>query len=311
MAGPITKPLLILAFNRPEHVRRLIDSLRPYRPQKILVGVDGPREKSKSDKEKIAQVLNEVNKIDWTKDVELRVREKNLGLRFAVADAVTWVIEKYGEVIVVEDDIEVGPEFLQFMSEMLDLFRNDNLIGHISGYNLVPKEILAAPENKVRISMIPESYAWATWGRAWRHYDPSLEWAMKQSLSSLNKHLDSLLAGLVWKINFHDSASDLINTWAYRWVSALWSEQLRCVSPNRNLVKYTGRSGGTHTRFQSSLKELPVESIKSLSQKVKVDFYADKWIQRAVFRATLFGSARRILESVALFLIALARRSNR
>lgn len=309
MADSVTKPLLILAFNRPAHVKRLIDSLRPYRPQKILVGIDGPREKNKSDKEKIAQVLDEVNKIDWTSDVELRVRENNLGLRFAVADAVTWVIDKYGEVIVVEDDVEVGPEFLQFMSLMLDKFRDDDEVFHVSGYNLVPKSEVCFPGEAIRKSSIPESYAWATWSRAWEAYDPYLNWAKKLSISELKSLLGKVVPAIIWKVNFRDAERELISTWAYRWIGSIWSRGGVCISPNRNLVNYTGQSLGTHTRFPTSQVELPIESVLSLEVPLmtRLDSEADFWIQRNIFRASMPGVFIRIAQSVGLMLIKAVR----
>lgn len=305
MASPVTKPLLILAFNRPAHVKRLIDSLRPHRPQKILVGIDGPREKNETDKQKIAQVLHEVSKIDWTTDVELRIREKNLGLRIAVADAVTWAIQRHGEAIVVEDDIVVGPEFLQFMSEMLDRFRDNEEIGHISGYNLVPESALSNPSAKFRYSLVPESYAWATWERSWQYYDENLVWPGRNGFHKLRNHLQNVVAASVWKINFYDANKGNINTWAYRWIATLWSKNLVCVSPNRNLISYTGAFDGTHTRRAPTHSELEISSIGSLTSvpAFKIDATADNWIHKKVFRSTHVGLLVRAAESLVLTLL--------
>lgn len=295
------KPLLILAFNRPQHIKRLIDSLRPHAPKKILVGVDGPRPNKKGDAAKVSQVLEEISKIDWTSDVELRVREKNLGLRFAVADAVTWAIKKYGEVIVVEDDIEVGPEFLTFMSDMLERFRNDPKVGHISGYNLVPEEVLSDPNNMFRFSAIPESYAWATWSRAWSFYDAEMSAVPK--FKQLKLLLGSWTAAIVWKINFFDAKKENINTWAYRWIATLWAHNLICVSPNRNLINYVGHEDGTHTFLPSSRSELPIANLPKFIVPIgrKIGLYPDDlWIQKAIFKASVQGILFRVLASVAL-----------
>lgn len=301
-----TKPVLILAFNRPIHLRGLIDSLRPHQPQKILVGVDGPRKNNPKDSEKIALVLAEIRKIDWTTDIELRVREKNLGLRFAVADAVSWALEKHGEIIVVEDDVEVGPEFLGFMSEMLDKFKYNETIGHISGYNLVPKEVLTRPNEQIRLSLIPESYAWATWARAWEKYDPALSWARSQTIFDLKKRLGSLLSAIVWKINFFDAQRESINTWAYRWVATLWANDLLCISPNRNLVTYTGSDSGTHTRLRASWSELQVSKLGQIdsSYPPERDVAADEWLQKNMFKASKTGLPLRIAASIALFFLS-------
>lgn len=298
-----TTPILILAFNRPNHVKMLIDSLRPHQPQRILVGIDGPRQNSIQDKEKISRVLKEIKKIDWTSDIEIRIRKENLGLRVAVADAVSWAIKKHGEIIVVEDDVVVGPEFLTFMSDMLDKFRNDKSIGHISGYNLVPRAKIKNPEDKFRYSLIPESYAWATWERAWEFYEPSLSGANTLTLRKLRKLLGTIPAALVWKINFLDARKEAINTWAYRWVAALWLNNLKCVSPNRNLVEYTGMDDGTHTFLPFRQEQIKIESLRSLSADVSPTTTLngeDLWIIRRIFHGTYPGLLFRMLSSLAL-----------
>lgn len=303
MSAPATKPLLILAFNRPTHVKRLIDSLRPLRPQKILISVDGPRANNNLDSQRIAQVLAEIRKIDWTTDIELRVREKNLGLRFAVADAVTWVTDIYGEVIVLEDDVEVGPEFLSFMSHMLDKFRNDSRVGHISGYNPVPQEFLTNPNDQIRLSLIPESYAWATWSRAWKLYDPELDWATSQSLGQLNVRFGGLFPALVWKLNFLDAKKENINTWAYRWAATLWSKNMVCVVPNSNISTYWGMSDGTHTRNPNKFAQLEIAPLPPKQENWELDLAADEWLLRKYFRCSPIGVIIRIFESLMLTLI--------
>lgn len=306
------KPVLILAFNRPTHVKGLIDSLRPHNPERILVSVDGPRKNFPKDKEKIAEVLIEIQKINWTTNVEIRIRKENLGLRFAVADAVSWAINKHGEIIVVEDDVVVGPEFLTFMSDMLEKYRDDESIGHISGYNLVPASLLNNPSTRIRLSKIPESYAWATWAREWNYYDENLDWARKQRVSTLRRLLKSLSQAIIWKLNFYDARTNNINTWAYRWVSTLWARDKFCISPNRNLVSYTGNAEGTHTRTKVRHAELPVESLAKLKidSRLELDEMADQWIQKVVFHATFLGIFLRLSHSIALSIIKLVRNSN-
>lgn len=286
-------------------MKKLIDSLRPHQPQKILVGIDGPRKNNSQDKAKIDQVLLEVKKIDWTTDIELRIRDENLGLRFAVADAVSWAVKKYGEIIVVEDDVVVGPGFLGFMSEMLDKFKDNEKIGHISGYNLVPEEVLTSPNEQIRLSLIPESYAWATWERAWEKYDPTLSWAKSQTIFDLKRRLGSLLSAIVWKINFFDAQHESINTWAYRWISTLWANELLCISPNRNLITYTGGDSGTHTRLRASWSELEVSKFGHIESSFlpEIDVAADRWLQKKIFKASKTGLPLRIAASVALFIL--------
>ncbi|MBU1586708.1 MAG: nucleotide-diphospho-sugar transferase, partial [Actinobacteria bacterium] len=118
-----TTPLLLLAYNRPDKVRRLIDRLRTQRPMTIMVAVDGPKPGSPGDEAKVQAVRDAVSEIDWTDDVDTLFRPVNLGLRKAVAGAVSWALEKHGEVIVLEEDVLPGELFVPYMTRMLDRFR--------------------------------------------------------------------------------------------------------------------------------------------------------------------------------------------
>ena len=297
----MVKPILILAYNRPVQLRGLVDSLRPFKPPRILIAIDGPKQNS-SDVKLVDSVISECKRIDWTLDVSYRIRERNLGLRAAVTDAVSWAIKECGEIIVLEDDVRVGPDFLPFMSYALDKYRNDLSIGHISGYNAVPVKDLEFPENRYRVSNYPESYAWATWARAWILYQDDLSWAKNLGTKGLSHISGSRIGGIVWLINFSDASNGFIQTWAYRWVASLWKNNLRCISPNRNLVEYVSGATGTHTRSKPSWNELAVSRIMHLQSPSQTgqDFQADQFLLKKVYRGTWRGAVRRILESLGL-----------
>lgn len=297
-------PVLILAYNRPDQIRGLIDSMRPFSPKTILVGVDGPKDTA-GDSEKVRKVVQAVAGINWTDDVQILERKSNLGLRLAVPDAVTWAMSKAGRVIVVEDDVRVSKDFFPYMNHCLDEFANDQRIGHISGYNPVPEKFITYPQFRSRASMFPESYAWATWDRAWSKYGDELSWAKASNLAELRELTGSLQAALVWKMNFSDAESGAISTWAYRWIASLWKNKLLSISPNVNLVDYRGQTEGTHTKGSRSWSELEtgeimkLESVDSSSLK-PTDELADNWIARTIFRSTSLGVARRAAESLVL-----------
>ncbi len=297
-------PVLILAYNRPDQIRGLIDSMRPYAPKRVLIGVDGPKATA-IDGEKVRKVVEAVDGIDWTDEVQILERKSNLGLRLAVPDAVTWAISKAGRVIVVEDDVRVSKDFFPYMNYCLDQFSNEDKIGHVSGYNPVPKKFLTNPHLRSRASLFPESYAWATWDRAWSKYGDELAWAKESSLGDLKELTGSWQAAVVWKMNFSDAESGAISTWAYRWVASLWKNKMVSISPNVNLVDYRGQNEGTHTKGSRSWEELETEEIMMLESVaiplVKViDELADTWIARNIFRSTNLGVARRAAESLVL-----------
>ena len=298
-------PVLLLGFNRPDRLAAVIESLRPSRPATVYVSIDGPRDSVQSDRERVQQTRDLVSSIDWTTDVHTNFPEANLGIALAIPTAVSWVLAAHESVIVLEDDVIVGPQFVRFAEEALRVWADDESIFSISGYNLVPPSHLAKPDSPVRLSRIPHSYAWATWRRAWSAFDPEMQWARSVSITELTSLLRSRVFALRWRQNFRHAQRNRVSTWDYQWVSSIWQHDGLCVSPNRNLVTYNGHSGGSHTRRRSAWVELPISPIAidelgDQARAVEFDSGADDFLQRTAQRATPLSVALGPLEALAM-----------
>jgi hypothetical protein len=289
-------------------MERLIQALRPAEPAHLIVNVDGPRSGNSTDVERVAEVRACVENISWECRVETRFHPDNQGLRKAVCEAVSYATESYGKVIVIEDDAVPGPDFLAFCESMLEHFEDSEDIAHISGYNVVPNSIIGNLAGSSRLSIYPESFAWATWQRAWSNYDESLDWGVNAPLAELAEVTGSTVRALKWRMNFCDAKADRINSWAYRWISSMWSRRQLCISPNMNLVRYAGFDGGTHTRRKARWSDLPIQSLDSLALSEEFGEYSseiDRWIGRTVFHETFGGLADGLAVSVALEMLKL------
>jgi len=297
-------PVLLLGYNRPEQLRGLIRSLAAVKPRLILLSVDGPRMNRLKDVELVRQTQEMVNEINWDAEIRTRFRESNLGLRRAVVDAVTWANSEYGRVIVLEDDVRAGPQLLDFLNHNLEKYEENLKIAHINGYNLVPKSHLAHPDHGFRLSVYPESYAWATWDRAWKNYDDDLTWAKTASINELKNICGSAIGAVRWKQNFADAAAERIDTWAYRWLASIWEHNYWVVSPNRNISSYDGRKFGTHTLRSVKYLEPPIEAIGKLTNEASLieDQISEKWLRRYVFKEHTYGILEGVLVSRVLAL---------
>ena len=301
-------PVLLLGYNRPIQMRGLIHSLAPFKPKLILLAVDGPRSNRPNDTNLVRQTQELVSEITWDAEIRTRFRISNLGLRRAVVDAVTWANDEYGRVIVLEDDVRAGPQLLDFLNHNLITHQENTKVAHINGYNLVPKEHLTYPDHASRLSIYPESYAWATWNRAWQKYDDNFTWARNASVKDIKKICGSTVGALRWKQNFADAASERIDTWAYRWLASMWEHGWQVVSPNRNIATYEGSDNGTHTRSRPTWVEPSIELIREMacSQKFREsdkDMNADKWLSNNVYFESVFGLAKGKAVSLLLSLI--------
>ena len=294
-------PVLLLAYNRPEKLSQLIQRIRVLRPSVLLVSVDGPKISKPGDKDLVLATQKVIQSIDWDVKIETRFREENIGLRLAVQDSVNWAISQYGKVIVIEDDAVPGPQLLDFFNFNLQKFADEQKVMHVSGYNVVPPQNLLS-ETGSRFSRYPESFAWATWERAWKHYDENLTWGLESSVRDIAKITGSTTSALRWKLNFHDAAAGRIGSWAYRWISSMWSQNGTTVAPNRNLLSYSGFDEGTHTVRSPRWKDLPIENL-SFSENDNLtitDLEADNWTGSSVFRENPSGIIDGVASSIVL-----------
>jgi hypothetical protein len=300
-------PVLVIAYNRPDQVRGLIQSLRIVKPSKVWFAVDGPSGHPE-DETRVRKVLEEIDKLDWKCDVALKYDGVHRGLRRSVEEAVSWAFEKTERLIVLEDDTRPTQAFFKFMDHCLEAFANDQSVGHVSGYNKVPARALTHPENPYRKSRYPESFAWGTWKRAWQLYGSNLSGWGALPVSEIGKFTVSQLAARCWRVNIRDARDEVISTWAYRWTLSLWANKLSCVTPNVNLVSSTGSKFGTHTRTKPTWSEIPTSEVVGLSADSHLhcenDDAADLWLEKATMRATPLGLIRRYAESAGLRLLS-------
>ena len=165
----------------------------------------------------------------------------------------------------------------------------------------MPVEYLSQPDRQSRLSIYPESFAWATWARAWEKYDDDLTWAKNASLEELRLIVGTTIGALRWKQNFSDAANERIDTWAYRWLATMWEHNLLVLSPNRNLSTYLGWSGGTHT-FRKVRNNEPIIAPLGLFHdfEPKADPKSDRWLANNIFNENLLACVKGLFVSMVL-----------
>jgi len=131
------KPVLFLIFNRPDTTKQVFEAIREYQPKQLFIAADGPREEKHNEKELCEETRKIAQKVDWDCEVKTLFRNENLGCRDAVSSAIDWFFENVEDGIILEDDCLPNQSFFKFCEEMLELYKNDTRIMHISGNNLL------------------------------------------------------------------------------------------------------------------------------------------------------------------------------
>ena len=240
-------PILLLLYNRPEHTKQLINTLRKIKPIKIYVSADGPNDKKPEDNARCEETRNMVKSIDWECNVTTLYQHKNLGCANGVSTAINWFFEQEEEGIILEDDIQPSISFFSFCEELLEKYRMDSRVMMISAIN--ESYSYDIDNSSYFFSIYPNCWGWATWRRAWKYYDHSMEkW---KGLRDTNWISDKVKHPKIYKRYrgvFELVSENKLDSWAYRWVFANFCQAGLTIIPTKNLAKNIGfGTDSTHT----------------------------------------------------------------
>lgn len=233
-------PILVYAYNRPEHLQQCIASLRANalaNDSELYVFSDAAR--SEADQEAVNQVHSYIRTITGFKEIHIVEREANWGLARSIIDGVTRTLQRYDRVIVVEDDLVVAPHFLQFMNDALETYKDEERVGHIQACDFTNDPSL--PETF--LIKWTGSWGWATWARAWRHFNPDGQ----ELLDELERRHLTRQFDFNGKYGFTRMLRRQIagknNSWAIRWNASLFLDDVLSLNVGRSLVQNNGFDG--------------------------------------------------------------------
>ena len=288
----VQNPLLLIAFNRPDHFAQLIERLRETEPARIYIAVDGPRDGNEVDSTAVTATRELVSTIDWTSDVHTLFQDSNLGCGLGVSTALNWFFSNEERGIILEDDILPKESFFGFCSELLDRYAGHPHVLAISGCNFVPPEFLSAPTS-YRFSRVPHIWGWATWRDKWAIHDLDIsDWREQMPLRQLWEVSGHSVGGLVfWRSIFDLMAAGKIDTWDMQLVFAGMARDMYTATSNVNLVDNIGfGDNATHTEVRPPyLRQSENISLPPSPVAVAVDEKADAWSREVVFGATTKG----------------------
>src|SRR5262245_12023143 len=277
-------PVALFVFNRPDLTEKTFAEIRRARPRPLMVVAAGPRPDVAGEAEHCAAARAVTQRIDWPCEVLTDFAEANLGCKRRVASGLDWVFRTVGEAIILEDDCLPHPTFFRFCEDLLDYYRNDERVMHIAGSNYQLGRQRTSDSYYFSRSVIV--WGWATWRRAWRHFDLDLKlWPMARDQQLLRGVLPNARAVEFWSSRFeavHTGRLDKI--WALQWWFACWMQNGLAIHPRVNLISNIGfDSRATNTTISNPLAALPVEPMESPLRHPRIvirNRLADDFIQR-------------------------------
>jgi hypothetical protein len=274
-------PVLLLIFNRPETTRKIFEVIRKVKPKKLFIAADGPRKDRVGEHEVCATTRAiVVNGIDWDCEVQTLMRDDNLGCGIAPAEAISWFFSQVEEGIILEDDCLASESFFVFCEELLGRYAQNEEVMHISGNNFQFGKKWG--EGSYYFSHYVNAWGWATWRRAWEHYDFMMKSYSEETIDDiLKKNLSTKTERKFWKSHFEQVKNGKRkDIWDYQWVYAIWKQNGLTIIPNTNLVSNIGfDSNATHTFDKlSKVANNPSYELREIEHplKIRTSFKADR-----------------------------------
>jgi len=126
-------PIVLFVYDRPDHVKQTVEALKKNElalNSELFIYSDAA--KNKNGEDKVIKVRQYIKNLDGFKKVTIFERNKNLGLASSIINGVTKIVNDYGKVIVLEDDLVTSPFFLKYMNEALELYKEERRVREVS-----------------------------------------------------------------------------------------------------------------------------------------------------------------------------------
>lgn len=279
-------PILFCVFNRPDLTSHVFESIARQKPKYLLIAGDGPRADRPDDECLVQRTKRIVERINWDCVVQTKFSSTNLGCRAQMSNAITWGFEQHEQLIILEDDCLPHDSFFPYCRELLEHYADNPRVMTVSG-NSYPTG--GYNTCSYRFSKYPLIWGWASWRRAWQHYD--LEMSQWKNQETQQRVLDGFTHDPIerkyWRNIFDHQHAGEINTWDYSWTFASWANNGMTILPKQNLVSNIGfGSHATHTFDKNSpmanRRTFPI-SITSHADDITRDLEADKQVRKIVF----------------------------
>lgn len=235
-------PIALFVYARPEHTRQTLEALaaNPEAKDSLLhVFADGPPDEAPPElRARIVEVRRIIRERPWCGEVRIIESNVNRGLADSIVSGVTEVVERHGRIIVLEDDIVLGTGALQYFNEALRLYDADTKVMQISGF-MVRCSPWAKRTGFLRMT---SSWGWATWARAWKHYDGDAV-ALRMKVESKSRNAFDLDGASFHFEELCRNETKELRTWAVKWYASVYLADGLCLYPKTAVVRNIGFDG--------------------------------------------------------------------
>jgi hypothetical protein len=240
----VLAPIVLFVYNRPEHTKKTLKAL-----QENILSSDSDlfiySDASKGDDSstQVNEVRGLIKNVSGFKSATVIKQEKNQGLANSIINGVTEIVNKYGKIIVLEDDLVTSPYFLTFMNDALNFYEYKKKVWHISGWNY---PISSEGLGDTFLWRTMNCWGWATWSDRWQFFEKNTVKITQDFSKKDIKYFNLDGAENFWGQVLANKEGK-INTWAVYWYATIFRNKGLCLNPSQTFVDNIGLDGsGVH-----------------------------------------------------------------
>lgn len=293
-------PLCLFFYNRPQFVYSCFEALNKNKgitKTPIYVFIDGP--KSEDDRKKVDETYNNILELDKSFFLSIHIykSERNIGLATSIIKGVSQVLHDYDSVIVLEDDLVVSSNFINYMNQSLSFYKSNKDVGSISGFGF---NVNKKSESENFFHHRPTSWGWATWRDRW-----------DKAIWDLSK--ESEITRADFKKLFNRGGQDLyrmlkayldnkIDSWAIRWAYTHYKYNWKASCPYLSkVINYGYGDEATNCKTENPFK-INFDTSEKTSFELLENVYLDPSIVKEMnwFNSNLYRLVSKIKLSLNL-----------
>jgi len=269
-------PVLLFCYNRKLVLEKTVASLiKNVGAEKtdLYIFSDGP--KNPEDVTIISELREYLKSITGFKSTTILESEINNGLAKSIINGVSKILEIHDSVIVLEDDLLTSKNFLGYMNQCLELYKNKSQVFSISGYS---PPIERSKNYTYDAYFFPRnsSHGWATWNNRWKE----VNWEVPD--------FESFIKNKSERAKFNIGGSDLsrmlqrqmegkVNSWSIRFCYHQYKTGTYTVYPVISKIQNIGFGpGATHTNTYNRYYT-PIDASQNLHFKLPEDVLFEEY----------------------------------
>lgn len=289
-------PIALFVYNRPRHTQQTVEALLKNdlaRESDLFVFSDAPKRPEASDA--VQQVRDYVKTIEGFRSVQTILRPRNFGLSKSIITGTTDLLNQYGRLIVLEDDLVTSPTFLTYMNDALEKYAQDERVISIHGYVYPTERSLP----KLFFLRGADCWGWATWKRGWQFFNADGKCLLNElQRRKLTKIFDFDNTYPYTKM-LEDQTLGKNDSWAVRWYASAFLAGKLTLYPGQSLVHNVGNDdSGTHCVASSNMDVVLSDSAVELDLERVEESIQARHAFKAYFRRNHTGFAGRVIRKI-------------